>query len=97
MRISDWSSDVCSSDLRSKNLEVNSYRAVAEVPLVARGRVVGAIGIASVDSDRTFGERETTVMSRLAKAVALAIDRSDARGVGKECVRTGRYRWAPYH
>src|SRR3546814_13832517 len=23
--------------------------------------------------------------------------RSEARRVGKECVRTGRYRWSPYH
>ncbi|MGK2860153.1 MAG: GAF domain-containing protein [Thermoanaerobaculia bacterium] len=59
---------------RSENFEVTTYRAIAEVPLEARGRVVGVIGIASVDPVRTFGERETAVMARLAEAVALAID-----------------------
>ena len=59
---------------RSENIEAKTYRAIAEVPLEARGRVVGVIGIASVDPDRTFGELETSVMARLAEAVALAID-----------------------
>src|SRR3546814_4357642 len=28
---------------------------------------------------------------------AWGVERSEARRVGKECVRTGRSRWSPYH
>src|SRR3546814_7157571 len=66
MRISDWSSDVCSSDL-----DIGDRRDVAN----ARLRIAG------------FRER----------LLRRGEDRSEERRVGKECVRTCRSRWSPYH
>src|SRR3546814_3335033 len=67
MRISDWSSDVCSSDLREDR---------------PRGETGG-----SRDSAR--GQRLPGRRPRFS--------RSEERRVGKECVRTCRSRWSPYH
>jgi PAS domain S-box-containing protein len=65
---------------KSKQFDTSTYRSIAEVPLVARGRVVGAIGIGEVDPERKFGEVETSVLSRLAEAVAVAIDNAQLYG-----------------
>src|SRR3546814_14228143 len=88
MRISDWSSDVCSSDL-------DVGLALIAVPIleIALFIVVGdAIGmwptIALVIASAILG---TMVMRRQGLA------RSEERRVGKECVRTCRSRWLPYH
>src|SRR3546814_18751209 len=35
--------------------------------------------------------------AQIADNGVFATDRSEERRVGKECVRTGRYRWSPYH
>src|SRR3546814_13263679 len=92
MRISDWSSDVCSSDLAPRQLDRN-------IALV--GRVIEGIGLlASLprgSGDLGFyaaGERRLPILS-----VRLASDlpRSEERRVGKECVRACRARGSPYH
>jgi transcriptional regulator with GAF, ATPase, and Fis domain len=44
--------DVSHWDGKSAQFDVGSYRSIAEVPLVARGRVVGAIGLAKVRRSR---------------------------------------------
>src|SRR3546814_12057048 len=102
MRISDWSSDVCSSDLKG---------------LVASGqRLGGSCGVACevpwrkvvtphgprVEHRRSTGR--TAMATRLgAPRSAAAPDQSDMaarseeRRVGKECVSTCRSRWSPYH
>src|SRR3546814_4983932 len=84
MRISDWSSDVCSSDLRRlfrrRRLPLHAH---AVIP--ARGRRGG------MTSRQPFPE-----MMGVAKA-GTAADRSEERRVGKECVSTCRSRWSPYH
>src|SRR3546814_6834502 len=87
MRISDWSSDVCSSDLQGRVAEQDalvrqlSYSEKAE-PLYAASLILDRAG-------RT-GD---------AQAVAARIPegRSEERRVGKECVSTCRSRWSPYH
>src|SRR3546814_11786784 len=90
MRISDWSSDVCSSDLVEVDRELLE-RAFA-LGLVGLGGflVVGALG------GRRFGGR-----AALADAVADEADRVEPRSaerrVGKECVCTCRSLWSPYH
>src|SRR3546814_9708099 len=93
--ISDWSSDVCSSDLirhgqSAWNLE-NRFTGWWDVDLTdlgAReakeaGELMAARGL---DFDLCF----TSVQTR-------AIKRSEERRVGKACVRTCRYRWSPSH
>src|SRR3546814_1357706 len=86
MRISDWSSDVCSSDL----LPVDD--GIARRLIDRGGRTVGADrrdAIAADDDTATrSGERDRWRDDA---------DRSEERRVGKECVSTCRSRWSPYH
>src|SRR3546814_13871944 len=132
MRISDWSSDVCSSDL------IVSIRGIGIARIVARlvGRQVARIGRpelaprAAILNEQqpqiTDGEqvlfglfgafvaecdglhaRQGVAYRRvqpgqrrtigIAGFPAMAFLRSEERRVGKECVRTCRSRWSPYH
>src|SRR3546814_6469748 len=86
MRISDWSSDVCSSDLphqalQSKRPKMPGHFERDEAGL-GSGHGIGAQELIGkhcevIDPDR--------------------LERSEERRVGKECVSTGRTRWSPYH
>src|SRR3546814_12149938 len=101
MRISDWSSDVCSSDLFG--LEIAIAIAVLLIAVAISYRQIciaypGGGGSYSV-SRRNIGRTVSLVA-----ASALLIDyvmtvavRSEERRVGKECVSTCRSRWSPYH
>src|SRR3546814_20059994 len=85
MRISDWSSDVCSSDLLlSYPYGCTEQTISATVPWVL---------IDAADAQR-FG---LPVRTRAARAdmIAGALGRSGERRVGKEGVSTCRYRWSP--
>src|SRR3546814_18025408 len=94
MRISDWSSDVCSSDLGA--LE---FIELLRVRKLLRG---GAAFLE--DGDHLFefgvelGDRVARRILKLHQPLRDAIDdRSEERRVGKECVSTCRSRWSPYH
>src|SRR3546814_5508005 len=98
MRISDWSSDVCSSDLRTqgeRSLAARGERGQRGEPLEHNGeledgeRVVIHVGSAS--SRR--GRREVTGGS----TPGLCLVRSEERRVGEECVSTYRSWWSPSH
>src|SRR3546814_16363137 len=102
MRISDWSSDVCSSDL------------IANMAVDAKGDKGGAV---TVDFDSpadpatvldwfngklgAAGFSLTTKGNGLVgttdegKPFRLDLARSEERRVGKECVSTCRFRWSP--
>src|SRR3546814_11072008 len=85
MRISDWSSDVCSSDLVRDDVQAGgAVDLVLDQPgdrdLVPR-QPLGDVGEDTgpvVDDD-------------------VEVERSEERRVGKECVSTCRSRWSPYH
>src|SRR3546814_15891590 len=106
MRISDWSSDVCSSDLicvigvdYSLAPEAPFPRALDEAVAVVRWlRANGArLGI---DRERiAIGGDSAGANLALTAAIDLrdAGERSEERRVGKECVRTCSSRWSPYH
>src|SRR3546814_3424885 len=82
MRISDWSSDVCSSDLP-----------LAVEPAAARHvRWLKPDLVAEI----AFAEYTASGSVRHASFVGLRA-RSEERRVGKECVSTCRSRWSPYH
>src|SRR3546814_1046786 len=89
MRISDWSSDVCSSDLR---LAAGSLRSAQQ------GVQESAAGI-GVDLDELrscLGQVEIEAHEHAACSGIMArVRRSEERRVGKECVSTCRSRWAP--
>src|SRR3546814_19815993 len=85
MRISDWSSDVCSSDLRSAQ------------PLVRRCPDGQSAARARRQADQYAlyhaGGHPPPALRHLRNAAR----RSDERRVGKECVRTCSFRWSPFH
>src|SRR3546814_4795633 len=90
MRISDWSSDVCSSDLQHA-LGIETVEDVGEaLALLADPVLLG--NEQAVDEDRIG-------VDRLAPHLRdeMDVDRSEERRVGKECVSTCRSRWSPYH
>src|SRR3546814_7839128 len=89
MRISDWSSDVCSSDLVG--------RAIAPPGVEPRGR--GMEIAAEIDPRIAGPERIQRIdfHGRVADDLEQLLVRSEERRVGKECVSTCRSRWSPYH
>src|SRR3546814_18131224 len=88
MRISDWSSDVCSSDLAEVKESVGAMREDYEHQLDAR--YAAARGFV----DAIIHPEETADV--LAMALRTALHRSEERRVGKECISTCRSRWSPY-
>src|SRR3546814_18862597 len=99
MRISDWSSDVCSSDLTVA--DITPDHALSRITIVTNGPppVIDQI-IAQLD--RLVPVHKVTDltdagMAHVERATALVKVRSEERRVGKECVSTCRSRWSPYH
>src|SRR3546814_13446220 len=97
MRISDWSSDVCSSDLpgaeqgepvRLRDDQVRSDERNPAIDCVAEQMVGFGVMLippaALCDPGAAIDEQ-------------LCGGRSEERRVGKECVSTCRSRWSPYH
>src|SRR3546814_3983670 len=87
MRISDWSSDVCSSDLLDRftvrdRLHVRERRIAGQRAELRIGRTRTAIA-------QRVGTPWTHHHARTAFA------RSEERRVGKECVSPCRSRWSP--
>src|SRR3546814_17852305 len=109
MRISDWSSDVCSSDLevfiptRSPKFAVDccdEHKRKASGTQIAQLLPFDAF-VMSVRVHDSISARER--FGRLMMINNQNIDRhfagfrSEERRVGKECVSTCRSRWSPYH
>src|SRR3546814_19634150 len=95
MRISDWSSDVCSSDLFDLGAPVLSQSTIrpgegvtVTVPVTNRG------GMAGDEVVQIYLRDDVSSVTRPVKAL---VGRSEARRVGKECVSTCGSRWSPYH
>src|SRR3546814_4358324 len=85
MRISDWSSDVCSSDLRSGPVPppTHLFHSDSQCPTTI--------------CFRRACHKPGSVPFRDRKDAADLHPRSEERRVGKECVSTCRSRWSPYH
>src|SRR3546814_19177057 len=101
MRISDWSSDVCSSDLRDR--DVGFGDSGSDPAGVCRrqgdqGDRAGFACVAEGDPQGDPGAGRRIRLSAQGSATAQARPfRSEERRVGKECVSTCRSRWSPYH
>src|SRR3546814_14174747 len=92
MRISDWSSDVCSSDFgRCGPRRATELR---DLGALREGRVQVDVVVDEIDGTG-IEQRETEFPDIAADDAALG--RSEERRVGKECVSTVRSRWSPYH
>src|SRR3546814_19120510 len=101
MRISDWSSDVCSSDLGT----TDAYRKLRNTFRYLLGALDGF-----TDAER-LGVHEMPELERYMLHLLAELDRelrnaangfefnryirSEERRVGKECVSTCRSRWSP--
>src|SRR3546814_11016253 len=102
MRISDWSSDVCSSDLDEAALDAALAREAIRQLVAGYCRGVDRADAALLAS--IFWE-DATVISGIvngtapdfARDITAFVRRSEERRVGKECVSKCRSRWCPYH
>src|SRR3546814_14799267 len=109
MRISDWSSDVCSSDLE---ILVERTIDIPRISVVPKGEVTTGFHAFKLDVSQLHlqpGQREIVgQMLRTNEQFTLAAEvgrkeqrpedyivhaRSEERRVGKECVSTCRSRW----
>src|SRR3546814_5567480 len=90
MRISDWSSDVCSSDL---DLALRLFQRAGRQAQVDRAAIVA---LHVVEAPAHHGG-EFVDESRFERRQAILRHRSEERRVGKECVSTCRSRWSPLH
>src|SRR3546814_14045577 len=112
MRISDWSSDVCSSDLPETFANwaesvPDGFRFSVKASRFATNRKVLAEGAASVEKFLTqgltrLGDRIGPILWQFMATKQFDRDdfaafRSEERRVGKECVSTCRSWWSPYH
>src|SRR3546814_12181908 len=110
MRISDWSSDVCSSDLACipeyRQLTATACKRVSQQEIELADLVAAVIGsgkIVALDIDllriRQHLQRRGAADQAGARHVGQRGTgvRSEERLVGNECVRTCRSRCAPYH
>src|SRR3546814_11893722 len=113
MRISDWSSDVCSSDREAAETEASArgatqlllFRDASErvrgVRLSVIERVEEVPALALFESagaiQAQIGDAIFPVHAAALPEGHGTVKRSEERRVGKERVRTCRSRWAPYH
>src|SRR3546814_11958117 len=97
MRISDWSSDVCSSDLgtRLSSEDVDLLRVLLD-------SIAASLPVEMIYSDysthpREINQRAVDESQTLERLKSLRKVRSEERRVGKEWVSTCRSRWSPDH
>src|SRR3546814_13364523 len=111
MHISDWSSDVCSSDLQLRSRVI--VQGLEKAQLVCVLLAADCLTVDDIDADEAnaIDRRGDHPFLLVGEAVHVAHDfadfpalpprdaviRSAERSVGKECVRTCRYRWYPEH
>src|SRR3546814_15290319 len=100
MRISDWSSDVCSSDLGT----VEAVKTVSDLFMTLSGEVLELNE--QLDANPELVNQDPYGKGWMVKihmtdasetGQLLDASRSEARRVGKECVSSCRSRWSPYH
>src|SRR3546814_18683652 len=111
MRISDWSSDVCSSDLLKHAIMANCIfrRCIFINTQLQQSDLSGArfidcqfrnVDMTETDLRGAAWENGAIVRSSMQRAALdprYVADRTEGRRVGKEWVRTCRSRWAPAH
>src|SRR3546814_17309172 len=100
MRISDWSSDVYSSDLTGNFGDVFAGYVAHQMglpiaQLIVATNVNDILHRALSDGDYSTGKLTPTVTPSM--DIQVSSNRSEARCVGKECVSTCRSRGPPYH
>src|SRR3546814_20016089 len=113
MRMSDWSSDVCSSDLQSlrssnyliKFVEPISGGSMRSVMIAALATsFLASISTPSLAQENAGDPVFRVPLGHVVPSTSIApvyswveSSRSEEGRVGTECVSTCRYRWALYH
>src|SRR3546814_14704158 len=107
MRISEWSSDVCSSDLHIAALDLPPCLIDGEIVAYGKDGNPDFSSLQAVLKRGHGAQDEGTELLFFAfdlleadgKSLAKLgnLERSEERRVGKECVSTCRSRWSPYH
>src|SRR3546814_20321719 len=111
MRISDWSSDVCSSDLAKDIVDRETAGQAGDIIKVANDFMapIERDRIALTKPYRDAADAAKATCDQFLQPLLDALDRLRARlkawsdeeigraSVGKECVSTCRSRWWPYH
>src|SRR3546814_2349949 len=94
MRISDWSSDVCSSDLfrRYKNAQIFAFDFGGSIRAAAIGMGGDWQDLGGMLADEAGDGVQLQPLAHIDDPA----ERSAERRVGKECVSTCRSRWSPY-
>src|SRR3546814_14527550 len=99
MRISDWSSDVCSSDLIVGDISDEHDIEIEGVQLQRDGSLIVDGKVTLRDLNRRFewrlpDEEVSTIAGLILHETRC---RSEERRVGKACVSTVRSGWSPYN
>src|SRR3546814_14560255 len=110
MRISDWSSDVCSSDLGDPHPFVKRRPGQVEAAEILDDAVAGLVVVAlGLERAETFvpDDGNTGIIlveiARVGRVVDAVVrrgvhhrlERTEERRVGEECVSTCKFRWWP--
>src|SRR3546814_16162900 len=104
MRISDWSSDVCSSDLirpaQAGPEKLFNNKWLDEFCRVARPLpfpiCITAPLASQHEGDGIMADNRVSLSAAVRTHLLTLPRRSDERRVGKECISTFRSRWPPY-
>src|SRR3546814_14764290 len=97
MRISDWSSDVCSSDLTDAARQ-GGLSALYNPPPPRQASAMIEAPSPNIDArDLPVSMIVLHYTGMETGEAAIARLRSEERRVGKACVSTWRSRWVPYH
>src|SRR3546814_17789429 len=100
MRISNWSSDVCSSDLeldqRGKTGNERRFLAEGSTRISKRAACMRNGGRQFGKAENEGGVHHRAQDRRDKKAQRTGLRRSEEPRVGKECVSTCRSRWSAY-
>src|SRR3546814_13131464 len=97
MRISDWSSDVCSSDLANLKTQLKSYMEMVSQPI----EIVACLDDGAKSRElrellqEIEGMSDKISLTERNDSDERKPSRSEERRVGKECVRTCRSRGSP--
>src|SRR3546814_13515652 len=102
MRISDWSSDVCSSDLLAIRTGTLADARLIRTRIASRQFLTCAAPgyldrTAPLDAVQDLDRHEHIVGTSTTWKFKQGDRRSEDRRVGKESVSTCRSRWSPYH
>src|SRR3546814_11937214 len=97
MRISDWSSDVCSSDLTPHREADRARDGDGGEPVRSPSCLfLEAVYVRHKLPAKTKFGKSTNQVFCLRRRLTWKFYRSEERRVGKECVRTCISRWSPY-